>query len=373
MSGTPFHPDISPSTSWELRSILLLWLSLMMTVPFNLAAFDGSPEMIMPGKLSQTAEQVKEICYPLLYKPSKEGEYAALVLAKLFTRPDCIQGLSPFLEWVHAELDGKSQEFDSLEAIFVSSVVPTLCRHYAAANHKVPGGGTQLTNVLRFMATTPTLFSVDHLSEQLDVLYTFQQSTLRPYLMDESRIASESSLLRKMSVKAEGRWWKVKLGSNRPSKQQRHIKSQQAAETSDAALKSFDHRIWQRGDLDEEDYEPPDGFEDEVSNLLESLSDKVSLQHGLNGVVVQSDLVVQLCSVPNVTGHYRSVLCRQIYCPARCIPPCLLFESDLGGDHLSVRGHGNRAGGTKQLQQGLGPWRRYSRRCPLAWGLPRPG
>lgn len=124
-SGTPYHPSISPSTSWELRSILLLWLSLLMTIPFNLSAFDTqAPSTSISALISipnmTTADQVRGICQPLLYKPSKEGEYAALTLARLFARPDCLKNLGGFLNWVEEELQSHEGDDAGLTAIFVS-------------------------------------------------------------------------------------------------------------------------------------------------------------------------------------------------------------------------------------------------------------
>lgn len=93
-----------------------------MTVPFNLSAFDESTASDTPGVLSRTATRVQEVCHPLLYKPSKEGEYAALALARLYARPDCKFALKPFLGWIRSELDKQDTQDDGLEAIFVSRV-----------------------------------------------------------------------------------------------------------------------------------------------------------------------------------------------------------------------------------------------------------
>ena len=70
--------------------------------------------------MSQTAKRVQELSHPLLYKPSKEGEYAALTLARLYARPDCAIGLQTFLDWVRSELDKQDNQDDGLEETFVS-------------------------------------------------------------------------------------------------------------------------------------------------------------------------------------------------------------------------------------------------------------
>jgi hypothetical protein len=99
-----------------------------MTVPFNLSAFDESIASGSPEGISRTATKVQDLCYPLLYKPSKEGEYAALALARLYARPDCRNGLQPFLAWIRSELEKQDGQDDGLEAIFVSECPVGICR-----------------------------------------------------------------------------------------------------------------------------------------------------------------------------------------------------------------------------------------------------
>jgi hypothetical protein len=91
-----------------------------MTVPFGLSAFDEAGSKQVTDTLSQTARRVETICRPLLHKPSKEGEYAALTLAKLYARPDCIVGLRSYLLWTKNDLDVRPDQFDGNAAIYVS-------------------------------------------------------------------------------------------------------------------------------------------------------------------------------------------------------------------------------------------------------------
>lgn len=79
-----------------------------------------------------------------------------------------------------------------------------------------------------------------------------------------------------MTVKSEGRWWMIKLGSNRPT-EKRSVKIVTGGSSGPTdVLRSLDHRVWKRQDLnDDADFEPPEGFEEEIESLLQSLSDKV--------------------------------------------------------------------------------------------------
>ncbi len=120
---TPFHPVISDATSWELRSILLTWLSLLLTVPFNLSAFDeplatAQVRRALPSHLTvprepfpklasgSTIHRLLHLLIPLLDSPSSEGSTAALVLARLFARGDGVDMLEEFFNWVGREVDG---------------------------------------------------------------------------------------------------------------------------------------------------------------------------------------------------------------------------------------------------------------------------
>lgn len=69
---------------------------------------------------------------------------------------------------------------------------------------------------------------------------------------------------------------------------------------SEKGLKSLDHRLYAREEEEEEEFEPPDGFEDEIQGLMDSLSDKVSIADwvdiGLGMLYWKNDLTDSLCS-----------------------------------------------------------------------------
>ncbi|OCF59625.1 cofactor D [Kwoniella mangroviensis CBS 10435] len=195
--STPHYPIISSSESWELRAILLLWLALLLTVPFNLTALSSFsspvPSSTMYGidlpsslilfstNISPLAQQVILLSIPLLSRPGLEGAYSALVLARLYSREDTVQALPGFLEWASKEIQAGERE---LEAHFISSL-------------------------LEFMALLPSLLEPDY----LPALEGFLEDHLLPHLQG-SRTAAGSGLIRKLAVKAKGRLWLAKIRKN---------------------------------------------------------------------------------------------------------------------------------------------------------------
>lgn len=84
---TPAH-DHAP---WMSRYVLLLWLSLLAMVPFDLASLD---ESLLP-RLIETAKTY------LQESTGRDGDAAGLLLARVLCRSDAVgeNGLEAFLGW----------------------------------------------------------------------------------------------------------------------------------------------------------------------------------------------------------------------------------------------------------------------------------
>lgn len=189
-ASTPHHPLLSGDEAWELRAVLLLWLALLLTVPFDLAALSNteqasSPFVDLPAQqrlfvlpTSGLVRQTILLSIPLLYRPGKEGTHAAFVLARLYSREDAAGGLAGFFDWASVELRDGDREG---EANFIASV-------------------------FEFLGILPTLIKV----QRLDTLQRFSEEDLLPHLQG-SRTAAASGLIRKLAFKATGRWWLAKL------------------------------------------------------------------------------------------------------------------------------------------------------------------
>jgi len=192
--ATPHHPLLSTDDAWEIRSVLLLWLSLLLTVPFNLSALssDTTPiscsidyraqQRLFAIPAAGLTRQVILLAVPLLFRPGKEGAYAALVLARLYSREDAAPGLPGFLDWAGQEFREGEQE----------------------------GEANLIASMFELLAVLPTLIR----PERLDTLEEFMDEVLLPHLRG-SRTAATSGLIRKLAIKAKGRWWVARIGSKR--------------------------------------------------------------------------------------------------------------------------------------------------------------
>lgn len=71
---------VSQTLRWSLRYILLLWLSLVCMIPFDLEQFDEV------GKEGETATRVETAGKSFLGKAGLDREGAALLLSKFYMR-----------------------------------------------------------------------------------------------------------------------------------------------------------------------------------------------------------------------------------------------------------------------------------------------
>ena len=85
--------------TWEVRYVLLLWLSIIILVPFDLKIIDSSAE----NQQTLAARMINE-AKNYLRDSGKSREAAALFLAKLLTRPDLDNDLVEFMKWANQTL-----------------------------------------------------------------------------------------------------------------------------------------------------------------------------------------------------------------------------------------------------------------------------
>ncbi|PLW44532.1 hypothetical protein PCANC_08102 [Puccinia coronata f. sp. avenae] len=91
----------SNTSVWHFRYILLLWLSLICMIPFNLSRFDNLSTL--QSQNISTYEYLEKIGWSYLGLPGKEREAAALVLARLMLREDVFR--SHLLAFVEKSLE----------------------------------------------------------------------------------------------------------------------------------------------------------------------------------------------------------------------------------------------------------------------------
>jgi hypothetical protein len=193
--SSPGDGLLSSQDAWELRAVLLLWLALLLTVPFSLAALSpeqtlspssldpASTSLLFPEVVPILTSQVCLIAIPLLHRPGNEGSHAALVLARLYSRPDTAASIPDFFKWAERELEEGDREN---EANFVAGLF-------------------EMLSLLPAMIAAEYLHDIREFGKQL-------VEHLRG-----GRTSASSGLVRKLAVKAGGRWWVGKLSGNRKS------------------------------------------------------------------------------------------------------------------------------------------------------------
>jgi tubulin-specific chaperone D len=71
-----------------INCMLLLWLSIIVLVPFDLQTIDSKKE---GDSYEILVKRIINICKEQLDKPGKIKDYSAVLLSKLLTRPDVIK------------------------------------------------------------------------------------------------------------------------------------------------------------------------------------------------------------------------------------------------------------------------------------------
>jgi len=85
--------DCKDNKTWETRYILLLWLSIIVLIPFNMSRFDS-------GEQAPLSERLLALCKRYLGVRDKCREAAATLVSTFLTRPDTRDTILPaFLDW----------------------------------------------------------------------------------------------------------------------------------------------------------------------------------------------------------------------------------------------------------------------------------
>ena len=96
---------------WETRYVLLLWLSMLCLIPFDLATVDSSIET--KESEGTLIHSIISVCKSYLNDPGPTKEASSVCLARLLTRPDMQQQhIRAFLDWAAMVLnDDASDQF----------------------------------------------------------------------------------------------------------------------------------------------------------------------------------------------------------------------------------------------------------------------
>ncbi|TRM60520.1 armadillo-type protein [Schizophyllum amplum] len=107
--GSPTHD----AAQWALRYVVLLWLSLICMIPFDLAQFDED------NQIGRTSSALEALGKQHLGRAGLEREGAAVLLARLYMRRDMLQRFSIFLDWSMHAVQNPDDVFTSLGALNV--------------------------------------------------------------------------------------------------------------------------------------------------------------------------------------------------------------------------------------------------------------
>lgn len=110
--------DLKIANSWAIPYIMLLWLSLICRLPFDLASFDE-----IGSTSSTTVQRIESLGRLHLNKAGIDRDSAALLLSKLYTRSDTQVLFKPFLEWCDPILTATSEVFQALGCLQTISEV----------------------------------------------------------------------------------------------------------------------------------------------------------------------------------------------------------------------------------------------------------
>lgn len=227
---------------WEIRYILLLWLSLICMTPFDLQRFD----IVDITEGETVANRIQKVACGFLSSSGKERDAAAVVLGKLFQRKDASQEVfASFLKW------SKSTLITSPEpSIFVATgILQTLCSVVKAASPQ--SLDPHLNNIRAILSLYSTnVEEVAQAANRDDITVPFHFSS--------------NSLVNRFKAKMACR---LGLKALKPRKRQPSKKATQLMGGGQGDSRQDDH-----GDDTDEDV--PEQVDDYIANLMDALQDK---------------------------------------------------------------------------------------------------
>ncbi|CAL1713099.1 unnamed protein product [Somion occarium] len=141
--GLPQDP-----AQWPLRYVMLLWLSLICMLPFDLAQFDER------GSVGHTASQIETVGKSHLNKAGIERDAAAILLARLYLRKDMHTSLPAFLDWCYQVIRNPAEPFSAIGCTRVLCEVTK-----AGSADLVQANYIALLDITRSISEHPTLLN----------------------------------------------------------------------------------------------------------------------------------------------------------------------------------------------------------------------
>ncbi|KAL6557242.1 hypothetical protein OROMI_017592 [Orobanche minor] len=155
----------------ETKCIILLWLSILVLIPFDISSVDTSIANGYSGKKDDPSPlvlRILESCKGYLSNAGPMRTIAGLLLSRLLTRPDMLKAFTRFINWAHE---------------IISSVEDNVIDHF------------RLLGVIEALAA---IFKIGSTSVLMNVVPVLWDDTS---VLINSRTAGRSSLLRKYLIK----------------------------------------------------------------------------------------------------------------------------------------------------------------------------
>ena len=254
-------------SAWETRATLILWLSILVLIPFDLVTVDSQvttntgvdgAAMAKSGGQQEAPPVVLRIlalCQDsYLRDPGIVRDRAAFLLAKLLTRPDMPLALQKFLVWATDALGGQS-EYSEQEKMFI-----------------VPG-------IVRALAATFKLGKRSELLEVAERLWTNARD------LADSPAAKASTLTRKLACKLTQRIgllflkprvvsWRYERGARSLEDNLKRAMIISQGGDADAEDRKKAEEEAAKEQEEEEDWDIPEEIEEVIEALLTALRDK---------------------------------------------------------------------------------------------------
>ncbi|XP_015501098.1 tubulin-specific chaperone D [Parus major] len=231
--------------TWETRYMLLLWLSMICLIPFDLARFDGNLVSVEGQARQPTMDRILEIAKCYLVVSDKARDAAAVLVSKFIVRPDVRQSrMADFLDWVLSMLTKSSSQ--TMEGtVILNGMLQALAQLFKHGKRE---------DCLPYAATVLECLDNCKLSE------------------------SNEMVLRKLGMKLVQRlgltFVKPKVAKWRYQRGRRSLAANLQAQGAAVQNQKREVAADEAGDDDDEEYDIPGEIENVVEQLLVGLKDK---------------------------------------------------------------------------------------------------
>jgi hypothetical protein len=235
------YDETTMNSFWEAHCTLLLWLSLLVLIPFDLATIDSATGTTTTEN-ETIVQKIVGSCKEFLLNAGLVRDMAAYLLSQLLTRPDNAQVLEEFLKWSQENLTNEANSVDTAHVFLTLGIASTIA---AIFKH-----GSRMS----LLAIAPLAWQV---METLESLPESKNNSLIRKL--RCKLLCRVGLV---NLKPRLALWRYSLGSRTID----HHALKSKLEESKANDEEYDE--------DGDDIDCIEDIEDLVGSLLENLCDK---------------------------------------------------------------------------------------------------